>query len=67
MVNKTVAIYVFFDDILKSVNHKEPESRKTTGAEIVTELLSQLFFHTGQAIKNMTCSLFFLPDSRDKK
>lgn len=94
MVTKTAAIYVFFDDILKSMNYKEPERRKTTDAEIITvvliaaqyfsgnietslcfvhstklmpdmldksrfnrrlhnigELLSQLFFHTGQAIK----------------
>lgn len=39
MVNKTVAIYVFFEDISKSMNHKEPESRKTTDAEIITVVL----------------------------
>ncbi|MDR2927746.1 MAG: IS982 family transposase [Cytophagaceae bacterium] len=97
MVTKTVAIYVFFDDLLKSINHKEPESRKTSDAEIITvvllaaryfsgnteksvcfvrstglmpgmpcksrfnrrlhnigEFLSQLFFYTGQAIKDMS-------------
>lgn len=31
MVTKTVAIYVFFDDILKSMNHKEPETRYANG------------------------------------
>ncbi len=41
IVNKTVAIYVFFDDILKSMNHKEPESRKTTDAEIITVAAAQ--------------------------
>jgi hypothetical protein len=35
MVNKTVAIDVFFANILKSMKHKEPESRKTTDAEII--------------------------------
>jgi hypothetical protein len=28
MVTKTVAIYVFFDDILKSMHHKEEKNRK---------------------------------------
>ena len=39
MVNKTVAIYAFFDDLLKSMSYKEPESRKTTDAEIITVML----------------------------
>lgn len=38
MINRTV-IYVFFDNILKFMNHKEPESRKTTNAEIMTVVL----------------------------
>jgi len=29
MVTKTVAIYTFFDDLLKSISYKEPKSRKT--------------------------------------
>jgi hypothetical protein len=106
MVTKTVAIYVFFDDILKSMNHKEPERRKTTDAEIITvvllaagyfagniekslsfvrstglmpdmlgksrfnrrlhnigEFLSELFFYTGQAIKNMNLETTYCIDS----
>jgi hypothetical protein len=106
MINKTVAIYVFFDDILKSMNHKEPESRKTSDAEIVTvvliaaqyfagniekslcfvrctglmpdilgksrfnrrlhqigELLSELFFHTGQAVKELNLETTYSIDS----
>jgi hypothetical protein len=39
MVIKTVAIYVFFDDILKSMRYKEPKNRKTTDAEIFTVVL----------------------------
>jgi hypothetical protein len=39
MIDKTVSMYVFFDDILKSINHKEPDSRKTTDSEIITVVL----------------------------
>jgi hypothetical protein len=39
MVTKTVAIYVFLDDIFKSMQHKEAINRKTTDSEIVTILL----------------------------
>jgi hypothetical protein len=102
----TGPIYVFFDDILKSMNHKEPESRKTTDAEIITvvllaagyfagniekslcfvrctglmphilgksrfnrrlhkigEFLSELFFYTGQAIKDMNLKTTYSIDS----
>jgi len=34
MVTKTVARYVFFEDILKIVNHKEQENRGTSDTEI---------------------------------
>jgi hypothetical protein len=106
MVIKTVAIYVFFDDILKSMNYKEPESRKTSDAEIITviliaaqyfggniekslcfvrstglmphmlgksrfnrrlhkigELLSELFFYVGQAVKDMNLQTTYSIDS----
>jgi hypothetical protein len=39
MVTKTIAIYVFWDDIFKSMHHKEPINRKTTDSEIATTLL----------------------------
>jgi hypothetical protein len=39
MINKTVAIYVFFDDILKLINHKEALGRKITDSAIITVTL----------------------------
>jgi hypothetical protein len=39
MVTKTVAIYAFFDDMLKSMAHKEPINRKVTDAEVITVIL----------------------------
>lgn len=106
MVRKTVAIYVFFDDILKSMNHNEPQSRKTSDAEIITvvllaagyfagniekslcfvrctglmpnmlgksrfnrrlhqigELLCELFFHVGEAVKGLSLTITYSIDS----
>lgn len=106
MVTKTVAIYVFFDDILKSMNYREPQSRKTTDSEIITvvllaaqyfggniekslcfvrstglmpamlgksrfnrrlhqigELLSELFFHVGQVVKELNIDTCYSIDS----
>lgn len=106
MVTKTVAIYVFFDDILKSMNYKEPSSRKTSDSEIITvvliaacyfggniekslcfvrstglmpdmlsksrfnrrlhkigELVSELFFYVGQAVKELNMDTTYLIDS----
>lgn len=53
MVTKTVAIYVFFDDILKSMNHQEPESRKTTDAEIITVVLLAAGYFAGNIEKSL--------------
>jgi len=39
MIDKTISMYVFFDDVLKSINHIEPESRKTTDSEAITVVL----------------------------
>jgi hypothetical protein len=106
MVEKTVAIYTFFDDLLKSMSYKESESRKTTDAEIITvmliaakyfggnieksisfvkgtglmpnmlgksrfnrrmhavaEIFSYLFFHVGQAIKELYTDSLYVIDS----
>jgi hypothetical protein len=106
MVTKTVAIYVFFDDILKSMDYKEPINRKTSDSEIATvlliaaryfggnietsisfvrstglmptmlgksrfnrrmhkigELLAELFFYLGQAIKELNISQTYCIDS----
>jgi len=53
MVNKTVAIYVFFDDLLKSMNYKEPESRKTTDTEIMTVALIAGVYFGGNIDKSL--------------
>jgi hypothetical protein len=53
MVTKTVAIYVFFDDILKSVNHKEPQTRKTGDAEIITVILLAAQYFGGNIEKSL--------------
>jgi hypothetical protein len=106
MTTKTIAVYVFLDDILKSMNYKEPTNRKTTDAEIATvvliaaryfggniescigfvrntglmpsmlsksrfnrrmhkigELLADLFFYLGQAIKELNISQTYCIDS----
>lgn len=106
MVTKTFAIYVFFDDILKSMDYKEPKSRKTSDSEIITvvllaaqyfagniekslcfvrstglmphilsksrfnrrmhqigELISELFFYVGQAVKDLNMGTTYLIDS----
>jgi hypothetical protein len=39
MIDKIVSMYVFFDDVLKSINHREADSRKTTDSEIITVVL----------------------------
>ena len=53
MVIKTVTIYVFFDDILKSMSYKEPETRKTTDAEIITVVLIAAQYFAGNIEKSL--------------
>ena len=50
MVTKTVAIYVFFDDILKSMDYKEPTNRKMTDAEIATVILIAARYFDGVVV-----------------
>jgi len=47
MVTKTVAIYAFFDDILKSMNYKEPKTRRISDAEIITVVLIAAGYFAG--------------------
>jgi hypothetical protein len=56
MVTKTVAIYVFFDDILKSMNHKEPENRRISDAEVSTVILIGAMYFGG----NMETAMNFV-------
>jgi hypothetical protein len=45
--------YVFFDDMLKTINHKEPASRKTTDAEIITVALLAAGYFAGNIEKSL--------------
>ncbi|MDR2926711.1 MAG: IS982 family transposase, partial [Cytophagaceae bacterium] len=56
MINKTVTIYVFFDDLLKSMNYRESERRKTSDAEIITVALLAAGYFGG----NIEKSLYFV-------
>jgi hypothetical protein len=48
MVIKTVAIYAFFDDILKSMRYQEPVHRKVNDAETATVLLPAAMYFGGR-------------------
>lgn len=68
MKDKTIAIYVFIDDLLKKIGHVEPSGRKTSDAEIITTaLVSGLFFHghTENAI-NFVKSHGYMPNMLGK-
>lgn len=46
MKDKTIAIYVFLDDIMIKIKHKEPENRHVNDSEIITTaLIAALYFH----------------------
>src|SRR4030066_733024 len=46
MKDKTIAIYVFLDDIMIESGHKEPVNRNTSDSEIITTaLIAAKFFH----------------------
>src|SRR4030042_1930142 len=46
MKDKTIAIYVFLDDIMKESGHKEPANRNTSDSEIITTaLIAAKYFH----------------------
>lgn len=36
MKDKAMAIYIFVDDFLTKIGHKEPEGRRTSDAEVIT-------------------------------
>jgi Transposase DDE domain. len=46
--------YVFFDDLLKSISYKEPKSRKTTDAEIITTMLIAAQYFGGNIEKSIS-------------
>jgi hypothetical protein len=44
---KTIAIYTFFDDILKSMSYKEPQNRKVSDPEVSTVILIAAMYFRG--------------------
>jgi hypothetical protein len=47
MIEKTIAIYVFIDDLLINISHKEPEKRNMSDAEIITTVLISAIYFSG--------------------
>jgi hypothetical protein len=46
MIEKFIAIYVFIDDILIEIGHKEPVNRNTSDSELITvALIAAKYFH----------------------
>ena len=46
MIGKFIAIYVFIDDIMIEIGHKESISRKTSDFEVITvALIAAKYFH----------------------
>lgn len=59
MKNKTIAIYVFLDDLMKESGHREPINRNTSDSEIITTaLIAAKYFHghIDNAISFVKCS-----------
>ena len=54
MIKKCIAIYVFIDDLLKEIEHKEPENRNMSDAEIVTTVLMSAIYFSGHHEKAMS-------------
>ena len=42
MIEKTIAIYVFIDDLLKDLEHNEPTNRNMSDAEAITTVLDKI-------------------------
>jgi hypothetical protein len=47
MIEKSIAIYVFIDDLLIKLNHNEPENRNMSDAEIITTVLVSPVYFSG--------------------
>jgi len=47
MKNKTIAIYVFIDDLMIAIGHKEPVNRNASDSEIITTALISAFYFNG--------------------
>ncbi len=51
MLKKTVAIYVFIDDLLKEIGYNEPKNRNVSDSEIVTTVIISAFYFYGNQQK----------------
>ncbi len=54
MIKKTIAIYVFIDDLLKEIKHNEPTNRNMSDAEIITTVLVSAIYFSGHHEKAMS-------------
>jgi hypothetical protein len=45
MIKKSIAIYTIIDDLLKEIEHTEPQNRNISDAEVITTtVISALYF-----------------------
>ncbi len=54
MINKSIAIYVFIDDLLMDLAHNEPENRNMSDAEVITTVLVSAIYFSGHHEKAMS-------------
>ena len=54
MIEKTIAIYVFIDDLLKDLAHYEPTNRNMSDAEVITTVLVSAIYFSGHHEKAMS-------------
>jgi hypothetical protein len=54
MINKTIAIYVFIDDLLIKLVHNEPKNRNMSDAEVITTVLVSAIYFSGHHEKAMS-------------
>ncbi len=51
MINKTITIYVFIDDLLINLAHNESANRNMSDAEIITTVLVSAIYFSGHQEK----------------
>ena len=54
MIIKSIAIYVFIDDLLKDFAHNEPANRNMSDAEVITTVLVSAIYFSGHHEKAMS-------------
>jgi len=54
MIKKSIAIYVFIDDLLKEIDYKEPTTRNMSDAELITTVLVSAIYFSGHHEKAMS-------------